>query len=347
MGSTNAEQVAFDIQAKEQLENQLLRRLKVYNNKIAKEYRKSIIQSGGVSFIDLESFESELEIILFRHYQRVGFVFVNRINDLVEEEVEKLDKLEKKTIEFKAKKTRIPVPVVISRSYRVRASQQVRKITDTSKKQAREALTAINKKSNESATSLTELEIASQSGTIFQSFLNGRQNGIARFNTNGPAEVAKLTQIQILRGEEPSLSGGNQSTGTKQWNNQADSVVRDGINSSFNHLFAIQRVNIAKPFIVSGQRLRFPGDISLGATAGNVNNCRCSASYDIRDTARIVKRRREGKPPQLSLRQFSDIPILDKIANQDAARKAKIFKKREQQERELERLERERLARAN
>lgn len=48
--------------------------------------------------------------------------------------------------------------------------------------------------------------------------------------------------------------------------------------SRFDHYNASQTVPLADPFVVSGQRLRFPGDTSLGASAGNTINCRCSAA---------------------------------------------------------------------
>lgn len=49
-------------------------------------------------------------------------------------------------------------------------------------------------------------------------------------------------------------------------------------SDEFNHLVADgQIVENHSPFIVSGQRLLYPGDTSLGATAGNIVHCRCAA----------------------------------------------------------------------
>ena len=48
--------------------------------------------------------------------------------------------------------------------------------------------------------------------------------------------------------------------------------------SKYDHYNASQTVPLEDPFVVSGQRLKFPGDSSLGASAGNVINCRCSAA---------------------------------------------------------------------
>jgi hypothetical protein len=65
-----------------------------------------------------------------------------------------------------------------------------------------------------------------------------------------------------------------------QWLRTIDRRTRGFIptNSPFDHYRAAQTVPLAQPFSVSGQLLRFPGDTSLGATAGNVVNCRCSAA---------------------------------------------------------------------
>jgi len=131
-----------------------------------------------------------------------------------------------------------------------------------------------------------QVQVASVSGSMFRMKLNGRLSGIVRLNTNEPAEVTKLTKIQLLRGDQPSIAGGGSSKGKKAWANQGDSRVRSTPEDKFNHLFAEQTVTLDKPFIVSGEQLRFPGDSSLGASIGNIIECRCSATYDIADTVR-------------------------------------------------------------
>lgn len=68
--------------------------------------------------------------------------------------------------------------------------------------------------------------------------------------------------------EPPSMS--------EVWVNQADSLVRDGSSSRFNHLAADGQEKKNGIFIVSGESLLFPGDTSLGASIGNIINCRCS-----------------------------------------------------------------------
>jgi len=42
-----------------------------------------------------------------------------------------------------------------------------------------------------------------------------------------------------------------------------------------------QRVPMNQPFIVDGESLMFPGDTSMGATGGNIINCRCAEVYHV------------------------------------------------------------------
>jgi hypothetical protein len=68
--------------------------------------------------------------------------------------------------------------------------------------------------------------------------------------------------------------------------------------SRFDHYNASQTVPLADPFVVSGQRLRFPGDTSLGASAGNVCNCRCSAAAAF-DGPKAPKAPKPPPPPKI------------------------------------------------
>jgi hypothetical protein len=71
-----------------------------------------------------------------------------------------------------------------------------------------------------------------------------------------------------------------QATGVameKTWNTLGDAFVRD------DHADADgQTVEQDQDFVVGGEYLGWPGDISKGATAGNVINCRCFITWDAR-----------------------------------------------------------------
>lgn len=66
----------------------------------------------------------------------------------------------------------------------------------------------------------------------------------------------------------------------KEWQTMEDKLVRRPPKSPFDHVAANkQRVGINEPFIVSGELLMYPGDSSMGASKGNVINCRCVSVY--------------------------------------------------------------------
>lgn len=64
----------------------------------------------------------------------------------------------------------------------------------------------------------------------------------------------------------------------KEWVSAMDERMRTTPPNRFDHGVANgQQVKFNEPFIVSGQKLMHPADWSLGASAGNVINCRCSS----------------------------------------------------------------------
>ena len=73
------------------------------------------------------------------------------------------------------------------------------------------------------------------------------------------------------------------------WDSQGDSRVRTG---TFDHLRADGNTALPDgPFTVSGEKLMFPGDESLGASKGNVKNCRCSAYTEMVEVSKVRRGR--------------------------------------------------------
>lgn len=132
--------------------------------------------------------------------------------------------------------------------------------------------------------------------------LSGRIGAIANAETNGVAEEARFIAATIAladlnaravsgkaadsdtidTGTDGPSSGTALSTGWatlyKVWSTMLDAKVRpahaaaegQGLDGS---------VSAERPFVVGGEQLLFPGDTSLGASLGNVINCRCSSRY--------------------------------------------------------------------
>lgn len=133
-------------------------------------------------------------------------------------------------------------------------------------------------------------------GTAFAAVLtrNLRQRFISRVNTIAitetqfSSEKVKQTEAAVVSRDgqiTPTSAGASQLisgrvTGdpetTKEWAAILDQVTREA------HVIADgQTQSINEPFVVDSEFLMEPGDSSLGATAGNVINCRCSALYSL------------------------------------------------------------------
>ena len=110
---------------------------------------------------------------------------------------------------------------------------------------------------------------------------SGRVSTIALTETQVSAETFKRIESAVIsRGGDVSpieISTGEiepNPQSIKEWSAILDARVRNP------HAVADGQIkNINDPFVVDGERLMFPGDSSLGASAGNYINCRCSALY--------------------------------------------------------------------
>ena len=121
-------------------------------------------------------------------------------------------------------------------------------------------------------------QIADRAFESYNQILSSRIGLIATFETQNSAEEAKSQVAQQL-----NISTATPSTrtpiapppvSTKVWVAVLDSKTRSA------HAFADgQERNANEPFDVMNQKLMRPGDTSLGATAANVMECRCSAIY--------------------------------------------------------------------
>ena len=116
---------------------------------------------------------------------------------------------------------------------------------------------------------LPDLPLA-EKRNMFQFRMGVRSVAIAATETEWSAEHTKLREVQFLQG------GPESNSGVKRWDVIGDARMRE------HHAFAAgQVVGISEAFAVDGESLLYPGDSSLGATASNLVNCRCSAFYSV------------------------------------------------------------------
>lgn len=100
--------------------------------------------------------------------------------------------------------------------------------------------------------------------------------------------INKVRAVTIARTEthtaaNRATNSAVKSTGFKHirnWVTVIDSRTRGGDKSKFDHVKANgQRRDLNVPFDISGEKLDYPGDSSLGASAGNIVNCRCTLTF--------------------------------------------------------------------
>jgi hypothetical protein len=158
--------------------------------------------------------------------------------------------------------------------------QQSKLISNTNRKQMREAIEQARLEFDLQGVLPTNIELALASTVILKKKFAGRVTNIAMSETQGPAESTKFIKEEVKAGVRPTILGGSAGvvvTATKTWNNRGDGKVRV---APFNHKAAGgQTVNLLAPFVVSDELLNYPKDTSLGASLGNVAGCRCWATY--------------------------------------------------------------------
>jgi HK97 family phage portal protein len=96
------------------------------------------------------------------------------------------------------------------------------------------------------------------------------------------AMTAARTEVNAAANYGSQLAA--ESTGlpiVKRWLSYVDDRTRGGENGC-DHISADgQERELHQPYDVSGEQLMFPGDTSLGASAGNIVNCRCTETYEV------------------------------------------------------------------
>ena len=131
---------------------------------------------------------------------------------------------------------------------------------------------------SESGQELTNEKVADITWKKNSARVAGRANTISETETQNMAEQTKQTEADELAIAGAVVAGIAivQSILKKRWNSVLNERTR------FPHAVADgQVINITQPFMVNGQLLMYPGDTSLGASAGNTVNCKCWITYEV------------------------------------------------------------------
>lgn len=287
-----ANEARQDLREKLRFERMFMGELGLFNRQLVRKTIQEYAQSGR-SF-QASEMQPALSDMLLNHYNRVGEPFSEQITDILPQDIQATES------ETNA------ILAALAAFFGGRAPEQSEIITGTNQRDIDASIDQAIMISQETAAETgalqSRVDIAVLAGAGLSRRLTGRVRGIAALETQAAAEAAKATEAQVLTFQPPSVVGGSlrESPVTKEWVTVGDERVRQA------HVFAdSQVVTLNQPFTVGGQQLRWPGDTSLGASAGNVINCRCSSVVDAQSVFAV--RRQRGELP------FTDVTASEQL----------------------------------
>jgi hypothetical protein len=219
--------------------------------------------------------------LLEAHYQLVSDKFKGRVGDQLPPDVAMTDE-ESRNVE-----------ATLAAAFGIRAREQAEIIATTNASDAERGVLAamaererLAQESREERRVVGAREFALIAGAVAGYRMLRRLGSVASAETQAPAEKSKIAEVRELLGLDPdSLRASESSDVVKEWVSQGDSRVR-GIHLAVDSV----QVLVTDAFTVGGERLMQPGDTSLGATARNIVNCRCSALFDVEAVASARQR---------------------------------------------------------
>lgn len=158
------------------------------------------------------------------------------------------------------------------------SEEQAELITGTNSSDQQTALQLARQALQEEGEPATNRNLAVAGAAILASQYNKRVQSIVMTQTQAAAESAKFIETEVESGQRPRVLGPALvvSNTEKTWRTVGDERVRSAHAAAEG-----QTKSLNEPFIVDGEALMFPGDTSLGASAGNVIGCRCVAIYRV------------------------------------------------------------------
>jgi hypothetical protein len=245
----------------------LIPQLRRWFKTIAKDFTVVYKHTGQI--LSLHPYKPELSSILISHYRKTAKKFSNNIRDQVD--IDNYILPETTTKELKEEYERINNIIAITLTAFIlnHSEKQAKYIIETTLHNLRAEVNTIITEHAIQGQELTDSQIAEKVKQRFIENSENRLETIATTETQITAEKAKFTEASTLN-ESNILIPGKEFK--KQWSAILDDRVRDFHAAADGQIRAITAT-----FDVNGEKLMFPGDDSLGASASNIINCRCSA----------------------------------------------------------------------
>lgn len=218
---------------------------------------------GAITVFERVGHQHNLEALLERHYARVSLCMRGRIppkGARIEDAALSLDHAQR---------------------MRARVQQQARRYLDATDRELAVLLATepeVKASSSGRGGGFTILQEGRFKTTAERAHKRARRRARAAANVE-TQETAEDTRFEWVKQKEAN------GRILKVWHNMGDTRVRGnpaGIykRSPFDHWSVEgQERFVDEPFEVSGEKLKMPGDASLGASLGNLINCRCTSQY--------------------------------------------------------------------
>lgn len=269
------------------LERRFLPELTTYFNKIVRNFRILYIATG--TQLPTVSFNQETKLLIRRQYIRTSKAFSNEM---------RLSMAGEKNIEItKQAEDEGQFDPIIGAALFAYINDQVpqtaTKLNQTTTKDMDDSVKEATAQIREEGGDINDASVGLLASIILKKKLDARKTTIAMTETQFIAEATKAIEAAVVgSGGRVDVTNVIGPTAvilgdiTKVWASILDGNTR--ING-FDHVAPDgQRVKMNQPFIVSSEKLMFPGDRSLGASIGNIANCRCSALYQLRGVTILV-----------------------------------------------------------
>jgi len=262
------------------LERRFFPEISAYFNAIVRSFRAVYVATGSV--IVPESFENDTRSLLKKQYIRTSKAFSNEMR-LAQEIPKSLPEAKQEELTQQESEAVDAALLLFINRITPERSQLIDQTNVTDMNDSiREAVNQLVQENRP----LTDAAVGALAAVILKRKFDGRRTTIAMTETQFMAESTKAIEAAVVSSEGrinvgdilPAI-GIAALAGNKSWASILDGNTRTG---QFDHVQADgQRVPMSQPFIVSGESLMFPSDRSLGASAGNTINCRCSSLYSL------------------------------------------------------------------
>lgn len=252
---------AKDVAIKMQYEAKLTKTIKKkYFNSVSKSFYSNYKDTGNI--ISADHYREKLATILDNHYNDVSDKFSDQIRN-------KLGQPDERAVEIDRL---VDTRNIIQNIKHVNSSTHT--ISSTTQDDLHDSVEKTIAEATAIGVILNSKKIAKQARIKFDEKSLGRISSIAATETQQPAEAAKQNELNVLVATGAIIAGIKiaELLRKKKWVAILDNVTRPEHAAADEQVVAVDQ-----PYIVGGEQLMRPGDTSLGATIGNIINCRCSS----------------------------------------------------------------------